>query len=221
MKKCPRCGSLLLESSDRCFTCGTTVQDSGSPAETDGDPGAPLNPYAPPEAELAVEGAEGAEMALVAIPLGKVVGMSIVTFGLYHLAWHYRQWKRLKETGDDVWPIPRAIFGGITFFFLVNRILDKLRFHDCPTSLGYGTPFLYFICQFFWRLPGVWSLTGVLTILPLVTAQTAINKLNRHLGYPDPKAEIGPGTIVAIGFGLVLWLFFALGIYIMMENPGG
>jgi hypothetical protein len=40
----------------------------------------------------------------------KLVVMSIVTFGLYEIYWFYKQWQARKESGQDVLPLPRAIF---------------------------------------------------------------------------------------------------------------
>src|SRR5262245_22041834 len=49
--------------------------------------------------------------AWFAVGTAKLVVMSVATLGLYQIYWFYQQWKRVRDGGEDVWPLPRAIFG--------------------------------------------------------------------------------------------------------------
>ena len=54
-------------------------------------------------------------------PVWKLVILSLITFGIYDCIWSYRYWKILKKDfGYDVLPLIRAIFMGITNFWLFN-----------------------------------------------------------------------------------------------------
>lgn len=234
MKKCVRCGSSLLDSADRCFTCGTTLQGPSSagaapPPATEPSPDlppaasefpgpeAPLNPYAPPHSSLTSSVPEETHgLALVPISVPKLVILSILTWGLYEVYWHWKQWKQLKLNGDDGWPILRAIFSGITFFFLASRIQDHHRFHDSPSSVRPGLLGIFYLgTAILWRLPGSASFLGFLTVIPLALAQSSINDLNRRLGLTDPGPEIRTGTVIAGLLGLLLWVLSVYGLFVL------
>ena len=91
---------------------------------------------------------------------------------------------------------------------------DKLAFHDSSISYNAGAlGLLYFLSQGLWRIPAPGNLTGFLSILPLAAAQKTINDLNRELGFPEPKAEIRIGTVVAAGLGGLFWLVVLAGLF--------
>ena len=71
---------------------------------------------APPAQSYSAAVDTNAEAVSVSLPyfevaLGKVVVMSLVTFGLYELYWMYQQWKRVKiRTMEDLSPFWRTFF---------------------------------------------------------------------------------------------------------------
>ena len=78
-RNCPRCGTQAEQDALFCPSCGTPMTDSG-PA-----PAAPARYFISP---------------------GRLVLMSLLSFGLYTFYWLYKTWKHYKEhTGEKAYPI--------------------------------------------------------------------------------------------------------------------
>lgn len=97
-----------------------------------------LNPYAPPSTlDLVPPTPEDSEDLALFFHVGawKLILMSLTTFGLYLAYWHYRHWKVVKvRTGENLWPIPRALFYPLTGFDLYSRIEDAALRAEVPLS---------------------------------------------------------------------------------------
>ena len=65
--------------------------------------------------------------------------LSVLTLGSYELWWFWKNWTRVKRAdGSDIWPIVRAIFGGITYFMLISDINGSAT-HRASSRAGSGS----------------------------------------------------------------------------------
>jgi hypothetical protein len=138
--------------------------------------------------------------------------MSIFTFGIYEFYWHYKQWVAFKRrSGQPIWPIARTVFAGITFFRLVKEIRDASVSAGLRGPVGGGLlGFSYLLLGIgAWRLPEPHCfLAGLAAVVPLLSAQRAINRLGAALGTIDrPNAWLSVLNIVSI---LVVWLLLGV-----------
>ena len=141
----------------------------------------------------------------------KLIVMATVTFGLYEIYWFYQQWQTRKERGDDVMPLPRAIFGVLFAHALFKEIDETGRAAGAAVSIRPGAyAFLFFALQFSWRLPDPFWLLGFITVLPLVAAQQDIARIHRALGLdPTVNDRFTWKNILGIVFGC-LWLLLVI-----------
>jgi hypothetical protein len=69
-----------------------------------------------------------------------------------------------------------SLFGAFSSFALFKRITGEIRRVDPGTNLQATTlSIMYLISIFLWRLPGIYWLLGILSIVPLLFVQNAIN----------------------------------------------
>ena len=145
-------------------------------------------------------------------PLGlaKFVVMSFGTFGLYEIYWFYKQWTTIKKrTGDDLMPIPRAIF--VIFFFheLVKEVNETGRERGflAPLNVG-GLTALFIVLTITWRLPSVLGLIAFLAIIPLLFVQNRMNEINEQAApLADRNQRIRGWNWLALFLGLPFFLF--------------
>ena len=83
------------------------------------------NIYDPPASNLDYEPALGSGLRkFYVVGTLKFWLLFIFTFGAYQLYWLYRNWSRYKaSTQENIWPVPRAIFG-IFFTHALFREVD-------------------------------------------------------------------------------------------------
>ncbi len=106
------------------------------------------------------------------VPVWRFVLMSVLTLGTYQVYWTYMNWRQIKRTDQsDIWPIPRTIFGGVTYFQLLNDInlYTAIRARDAA-PLGSWIAVAYLVASAAYRLPGSISLLGAVNTLFLVPA---------------------------------------------------
>lgn len=189
------------------------------------------NPYAVSEASI--EGASATTGPSPTVPFHavtprKVAIMMAATVGIYSVVWFYRNWTRLKTVaGEDIWPVPRAIFGAFTFFGLRTRIQEVFAQHERiqPERLA-SAPIVYLVCAFLSGRGGRAAadlpvLELALIVLPLLgqiwamtIAQGAINELVE--GAADgaqPDDDFGGLSLAAIAFGILFWFLVFFGTF--------
>lgn len=150
----------------------------------------------------------------------KLFVMSTVTFGLYQVYWHYKNWKLVKERTGDVIPILRAIFGVLFAYSLFAEIRDTAREVGREAALSAGPlAILYFLLQLTWRLPDPLWLLVFLTVLPLVVAQREVVRIHGGMELdPTINDRVSWLNIIAIVFGGLLLLLVALAL--VMDAAG-
>jgi len=158
------------------------------------------------------------------IPTGRLIGMSIGTFGLYQAYWIYRNWRFFKERdGLSIQPFWRGIFG----IFFIGSLLTKIKAdisanRILPASFSPGGLAVGWIGLVIlgWLLSGVPSLgvnifgmilsvSAVLCVLPV---QQYINSLNESLPTRPPYCGWSTGHIVCLVVGIIIWLLFMVGM---------
>src|ERR1700722_16850421 len=146
--------------------------------------GVSVNPYATPTAPVDDVGNRLSHETFFAVGLGKLAIMCLVTFGFYELFWFYWQWKAASRISGDKLIAPlRALFSGVTSYFLFKRINAEGESHGVSIAAG-PLAVAILILTPAWRLPDPYWLISVFSFLPLLFAQAAINRLN---------AKVAPG----------------------------
>ncbi len=85
-----------------------------------------MDVYQAPKANLVVE--SESEALFYVVSQRKFLILNIVTLGMYTLYWFYMHWHYYKaSTGDNIWPIPRAIFAIFFTHKLFNKIDNGLK----------------------------------------------------------------------------------------------
>jgi hypothetical protein len=141
----------------------------------------------------------------------KLVVMSTVTFNLYQIFWFYRNWRLAKERGEDLMPLPRAIFAVFFAYPLFQEVrqIGRTAGVNAAASAG-GLAFLFFILQATWRLPDPLWLLGFASVLPLALVQRDIAKVHRSLGVdPHVNDRFTWKNILGVVLG-GLWILLAI-----------
>lgn len=146
----------------------------------------------------------------------KLVVMSIVTLNLYQIYWFYRNWRMAKERGEDVMPIPRAIFGVLFAYPLFKEVREVGRSASITVASGAGAlAFLYLMLQLTWRLPDPFWVLGLTAVLPLAVVQNDIAKTHRSLGLdPNVNNRFTWKNIIGIVVGGLFVLLVLIGLFL-------
>lgn len=149
------------------------------------------------------------------VSTGKLAVMSIVTFGLYEIYWFYQHWTRERaRTGEDLWPVPRAIFGVLFAYSLARRIRGQAL---AAKVLAFGSPGLlavaYFLINGTSQLPSPYWLIWLFAFLPLLPVQAAANRVNQQMAPAAPRNDsYGGANIVMIVLGAICLILVVLGL---------
>jgi len=153
------------------------------------------NPYAPP----VDSGEEGARRPIVAdgraaqlfeVSPGALVGLYLVTFGIYGVYWFYKHWAVQKRArGLNVSPLGRGIFA-IFFVHKLFKIIDQTARATgiTPQWNAASQATMYVVIVIVARVVTRLSDTGVgllaglglvgLAVIPLLSAQRVANQAN-------------------------------------------
>lgn len=193
------------------------------------------NPYAAPVADTGFgPGPELGEQAVgsyYAMSVTKLWIMSVLTFGLYNLAFFYRHWLHLRDHAQqDVSPFWRTFFAPLMYFGLNSQVSDAARFGQVRTpALLSSAAILYFAATAVGRiLDRMFDETDVAATLltfalaPIATyaitmTQTAANRILEKEGYSGPvNSGVTAGSIIFGLLGGLLWAFGLLGTLSML-----
>lgn len=119
-------------------------------------------------------------------PVWKLVVLSLITFSIYDCIWSYRYWKILKKDfGYDVLPLIRALFMGITNFWLFNILDNHMKSFKLNSIRPVGFALLYIFFNIFGRSEdGCLFLIAFLSVIPLAVIQHKINIINEKNNLP-------------------------------------
>lgn len=152
------------------------------------------------------------------IPTERLVGMSIVSLGLYQAYWIYRNWRYLKERdGLTIQPFWRGVFGLLFLHSLLKQIkgdaitnrIQPATFS--PDGLATGWVILTLLGTLLGRAPEprvyligiIISSASVCFLLPV---QTYINAVNEASSIRPSHYEWSGGHVLCLVIGIVMWL---------------
>lgn len=143
------------------------------------------------------------------VPVGRLAVMSLLTAGIYPVAWHYKLWKSMaaRHREPNI-PLLRALFSPLTYPLMLRQLRDNE-----PDAVGLsgwlGLGHLVF--AFLSVRDELWALIlgafGWVFLLP-VAAMIAKNTPDAVLRKRDP---LGPRHLVAGTLGALLWALIVLG----------
>lgn len=189
------------------------------------------NPYAPPKAVVADVAPVGAAAMPVFFPVGrtKMIVMLLVTFTLYELVWFYKNWALVRERGEPVMPVMRAIFA----VFFCYDLFVRVRSHGHPAAarlpaglLATGWILFTVAGNLLDRIvqpesfPAVYAITlAVLfaSVFFLIPVQDAVNAINRaEAPDHDPNDRFTALNWLWIVVGGLLLVLSAIGTLVPM-----
>lgn len=163
---CKKCGKENPEGSKFCQHCGINFGEKEASSET--------VEHSPSHEALTVD--KSPYPYVISTP--KLIVLSVATFGIYEIYWFYKQWKSFKAERDlKVTPWARALFAAIMSYSLFKEVSKAVRSVD-KTRNGLeagGLAIVYFILVSLWKLPEPYWWLSMLSVLPLIPAQNAIN----------------------------------------------
>lgn len=149
----------------------------------------------------------------------KLIVLSVVTFGFYEIYWFYRNWQVIKERGEDVRPLARAIFSIFFVHALFKRIRETARSTSTDVSAGGGLAAMYIILQLCVRLPGAFWLIAFASAVPLAIAQSGVANIHRSLGLdPSVNNRFTWLNITGVVIGGMLFILAVIGSF-LPETP--
>lgn len=189
------------------------------------------NIYKAPESSLAEPlDADNDSPTLYVVSTPKFVSLFILTFGLYHIYWFYKNFSLLKAyEGSDIWPIPRALFNIFFTHSLFNTVKmyqdDKdIHYSWSPDILATLWVILAIANRIFDRLISkeigfpTTDIIGFLLLIPLCfTLLKAQKVFNLVMGDPAgaSNSHFTPLNIVWIILGVAFWCLTTVG-YLML-----
>lgn len=190
--KCPLCVAAIPEGAARCESCGAQLRSEDWPT---------VNPGIYPQ------------------PIPRLIALSIVTFGLYNIYWFYRSWRQVSLcTGKRMSPGWRTvglfvpILGLVFVYDLFDDMQKILALKGMRPTIRAGWLLLLLIgFTLCWRLPDPLSFLGFLALLPLVIAQSDMNRFWVKIWPGTAPRGMSAVEIVILIVGGVLVMLVALG----------
>ncbi len=152
-------------------------------------------------------------------PVGRFLFLSLLSLGLYTTYWMYRYWRSVKEADrSDIWPLTRAIFGLLTFFWMVTDI-NKRTNATGKDVIGSMYPVAFLALNFVDRLPDPFWLLGLLTPLLVVPVLQRVAKVTPS-AVKAQRDPWGARHAVAIVLCVLFWVLILYGM-VLVEGYGG
>jgi hypothetical protein len=199
------------------------------------DPEASRNPYAAPSANLEaprVEEPARASVPFYAMSPVKLVIMSVLTFGIYDLAFWWRQWSARRRTGEELSVFWRTVFAGFTSFTFKNTVAVALTLRDrqVPPALPLA-PGVYLGSVIIERAVDRLTVAPALAVSVTLVAsllragalgviQSAVNELLELEHYKGPINRGATAGSVLMGLlGIALWGAALFGVLFPASVP--
>ena len=181
--------------------------------------------YKTPQAELITDSPEETDFYVVSKI--KFVLLLLLTSGLYHYYWFYKNWRLQKlKTGEPIWPVMRSIFAIFfvpSLFTRVDFSKDRLGIdkHWHPDALAGVYIFTAITSGVTNRLSAYSIGTPYISLMifPLLFLECYIlyrAQLMINLVCGDPEGSrnnrFNPVNIIFMVIGVCIWLILALGL---------
>ena len=144
------------------------------------------------------------------VPTAKLITLWLCTFGLYAFYWFYKNWKCVRDKGNEnVSPFLRAWFGVFTCYGLFKRILlsaEAQEFKPGTTAGILATAFI--LISIGYKAPDPYWIISFLNFVPILEVQKAIKHNNKKQSpdfKPNKKFSWKEITIIVLG-GILLAL---------------
>jgi hypothetical protein len=198
---CPKCAQSVSDAIDECPHCGSPLPKNTAPA-------------ASLQAPIVLDGSQPVQPPFFAVSLLKLAVLSTCTFGLYEIYWFWRNWNRIRVSGEpEITPSLRAVF--LIFYCYPCFIRVKLA------GIGRGVipappigilAICYILMTFSWRLPGPLWLISFLKVTLLLPIQFYVNRINAVVspGH-DPNSRFGAWNWIATVAGSILLILAIIG----------
>lgn len=148
-------------------------------------------------------------MCYISTPIYKLIILSILTLGFYHVIWAYKLWKTIKSDFDykNINVLLRTIFMGITNFSLfkiLNKYLQRYNDNGFNATLF---AIMYILLVMIGNVSDSMIIIPILCTIIIAIIQSRINKVN-EIYFPDSKINTWnyANTIWATVFGLIYLL---------------
>lgn len=145
---------------------------------------------------------------------GKLVLMSVCTFGIYELYWFYKNWVLIKQrTGQSLIPFWRAFFAPIWAYSCFEHMKQDSQQYGGPKLPGIALlAILYFLLQASWRLPDPYWLISIVSVIAIIPANTTALAVNGISGVANYKnAYFSWLNRLAVAFGGLLLVLAVVG----------
>lgn len=198
---CPKCSQSVADAMDQCPVCGTPLPKDTAPAAT-------------LQAEIVLDGTQPPQPPFFAVSLLKLAVLSICTLGLYKLYWFWRNWNRIRVSGEpEITPSLRAIFAIVYCYPCFYRIkLTGVSRGVTPAPPIGILAICYVLAALAWRLPQPMFLVGFLTVVFLLPIQSYVNRINAVVspGH-DPNSRFSVWNWIAVVTGGLVLILVVIG----------
>lgn len=159
------------------------------------------------------------------IPVGRLVFMSIISWGLYEAYWMYKNWRYLKERdGLKILPFWRSFFFGIFYCYgMLKAIRNDPKSNAIEQAsfsaggLATGWIILVFLGFVLGKADDIGvNMLGMIISFPsflfFAPVQNYINRVNAKL---SPRPAYNPwsaGHIVCLVLGILIWVLVLAGL---------
>jgi hypothetical protein len=198
---CPKCSQSVSDAIDECPYCRTPLPKNAAPLAT-------------PQTQIVFDRSQPVQPPFFAVSLFKLTVLSICTFGLYKIYWFWRNWNRIRVSGEpEITPSLRAFFAIIYCYpcFIRIKLFGISRGVIPAPPIGI-LAICYILAALSWRLPRPMNLVGVLTVVFLLPIQSYVNRINASVapGH-DPNSRFGVWNWIAILVGGLLFILAIIG----------
>lgn len=200
------------------------------------------NPKVKKEQKISTENKEEKEIIEVEyfnISPGKLVFLSVITFGIYEFYWFYKNWEAVKKfEKKKISPLGRTIFAVFYCYELFKKVLTNAiaKGYNKKYSSGLLATFYIIILLLsngLAKIPEaeissipseiilfnlVWFGLSILTVIPLFIVQKAINYNNKKIKGKIMDKKYTGGEIVLIIIGVILTLLIFIGSFLPEES---
>ena len=201
---CPECTQSISDGIDVCPYCGSPPLKNLAPSVT-------LQP------QIDLDSGQPALPPFFAVSLLKLVVLSTFTLGIYNIYWFWRNWNRIRASGEpSIMPIWRAIFLVIFCYPCFYRIrMAGLSRGIAPAPPVGVLAVCYILATISWRLPGALWLMTFLNVIFLLPIQSYVNRINaaESPGH-DPNSRFGVWNWIATVVGGFLFILAIIGSFL-------
>ena len=180
-----------------------------------------LNPYATPAAKVS-DRAAGEAPVFFAVSLPKLAIMSLFTLSFYLVYWFYKQWQAVYAPQTrTARAVLAALFYPLCSYWLFLQINERSSKLGAPAALpAGGLAIAVILLSVTQSLPDLASLLALLSFLPLLQVQRALNGLNAKFAPgSDPNARFGAWNVAGIAVGALMYALIVVGYMLPESTP--